>query len=215
MTQIIPSILIKTKQDFINQIHAIENSVTMAQFDIADGEFVPNTTWSDPEIVGKESKIDIELHLMVSDPLEEIKKWTKIKPVKRVLVHYESTEDLDIVIEEIKNNNWQAGIVLNPSTAIKNVKPYLNKIKSVMFMGVVPGFQGQKFIPETLDRIRELKQLKPEIFVEVDGGVNLETIPDIVRAGADAICPGSAVFGNELTPAENIDKIQKIIKIHD
>jgi ribulose-phosphate 3-epimerase len=205
--QIIPSILVKTSEEFTKQITSLEDSLKMAQLDIADGVFVPNTTWADPEIVKNIAKIDIELHLMVKYPLNELKRWQNVPQIKRVLFHFESADDINKVIAEIKKNHWEAGIVLNPDTDIKMIDPYINQLSVVMFMAIIPGFQGQKFIPKTLDRIRKFKIKYPACLVAVDGAVNSDTVTDIAKAGADIVCPGSAVFNDRGSVKDNLTQL--------
>jgi len=210
--QIIPSVLVKTADEFITQVSGLEDSVTMIQLDIADGKFVPNTTWADPEIVKNNCDLNIELHLMVSDPLEELKKWKEVEQIKRVLVHFESVVDFREVIFEIENETeWQIGIVINPNTSYEQIEPYLNEVQSVMFMGVVPGKQGQGLITEVLDSITNFTIDYPDMFTEIDGAVNEETLASITKTGVKAICPGSAIFGNKKSPKENVEKMEDII----
>ena len=210
--QIIPSVLVKTADEFIAQVSGLEDSVTMIQLDIADGKFVPNTTWADPEIVKNNCNLNIELHLMVSDPLEELKKWKEVEQIKRVLVHFESVTDFREVIFEIENETeWQIGIVINPDTPYEQIEPYLNEVQSIMFMGVVPGKQGQGLIPEVLDSITNFTIDYPDMFTEIDGAVNEDTLTSITKTGVKAICPGSAIFGNDKSPKENVEKMEEII----
>lgn len=211
---IIPSILVTSENEFKSQIKAIDGLVEMIQIDLADGKFAPNTTWTfaDPEHAQKYlNDIDFELHLMVESPLDTIKKWSDHPRLKRLLIHFESTKNIEAVIEEIKLLNKEVGIVLNPDTSIYEVEPYLDRINSVMLMGVYPGFQGQKFIDNTIERIKKLREISNGIFIEVDGGVNNGTIKKIVKAGADAVCPGSAIFGGG-SIKENIKGLKSLIK---
>lgn len=209
--QIIPSILVQTEQEFAKQIQALEGVLEIVQLDIADGKFVPNTTWADPEIVKEVSKIDIELHLMVVDPLAELKKWSSVEQIKKVLIHYEAVDNLADIMPTLHAYGWEIGIVLNPDTPIEVLDPYLPEIQTVMFMGVVPGFQGQSLIPEVLKKIKKFTALHPDIFTELDGAVNETTLPDITKSGVKAVCPGSAIFGNERTPKENVQRMRKVI----
>ncbi len=212
MIQIIPSVLVKTAEEFIAQVSGLEDSVAMIQLDIADGKFVPNTTWADPEIVKDNCNLNIELHLMVSDPLEELKKWKEVEQVKRVLVHYESVVDFREVIFELENEtDWQIGIVINPDTDYELIEPYLNEVQSVMFMGVIPGKQGQGLIPEVLANIINFTIDYPDMFTEIDGAVNEGTLTSIAKTGVKAICPGSAIFGNDNTPANNVERMRESI----
>ncbi|PIT86872.1 MAG: hypothetical protein COU33_00760, partial [Candidatus Magasanikbacteria bacterium CG10_big_fil_rev_8_21_14_0_10_43_6] len=153
MVQIIPSLLVQSEKEFLKKYHALEDAVDMIQLDIADGLFVPNTTWANPEVVQKTVTIDLELHLMVSDPLEELKKWQRVEQIKRIWVHYEST-DLEDILPTLHAYGWDIGIVLNPLTESTILEPFINEIKGVMFMGVVPGKQGQPFIPQVVDKIK-------------------------------------------------------------
>lgn len=208
--QIIPSILVQTKEEFISQIQSVQTEVEMIQLDIADGKFVPNTTWADPNIVEKYTNIDVELHLMVKDPLKEVERWTATEVIKRVLFHYEAVKDFAGTLKALKKYDWEVGVVLNPDTELEKIKPYLADLDCVMFMGVYPGFQGQSLIPEVLEKIINFNSEYSHIFTEIDGAVNKETLPDIIQTEVKAICPGSAIFktGN---PAENVLEMRGII----
>ena len=210
--QIIPSLLVDSEDQFLKNYQGLEDSVAMIQIDIADGVFVESKTWADPAVIKKTVTIDCELHLMVESPMQELKKWQAVEQVKRILVHYESLKDLRAVMPTLHAYGWEIGLVLNPETSIDVLEPYIGDIRRVMFMGVQPGKQGQAFIPETLNRIRALKQKHPAMIIAVDGAVNEQTLSDLIAAGADAICPGSAIFGNEHTPSENVQRMQEMIQ---
>lgn len=215
MTQIIPSLLVSSEQEFKTQIESLKNATEMIQIDLADGKFVPNTTWTftHPKEAQKYlNNIDFELHLMVSDPLKTAQDWIKLKKLKRILVHFESSENLAEILSELKKSKKQIGVVLKPDTSLTMLIPYLDEIDTVMFMGVNPGFQGQKFIPDTLQKIKDFKSMDTGHFTEIDGAVNMETLPQIVKTKIDAVCPGSAIFGNDNTPAKNIMEMKKEIK---
>jgi len=207
---IIPSILVKTESEFLNQLESIQTHVNLIQLDVADGVFVPQTTWSDPETIKKNVKIDVELHLMVARPQAEIKRWLDVPQIKRVLIHLEATDNISETIELIKQQDWKAGLILNPETTIDRVDQYLNSISTVMFMGVHPGKQGQAFILEVLTKIRSFKQDHPDFFVSVDGGINEDVLQQLITLKVDAICPGSSIFGHG-NPAENLEKLTSLI----
>ncbi|MBI5222463.1 MAG: hypothetical protein HY980_03130 [Candidatus Magasanikbacteria bacterium] len=220
--QIIPSVLVQTEEQFSQQMKGLGDSVKQIQLDIADGKFVPNVTWANPAVVKKLRKLNVELHLMVADPLTEVKKWTGVPQVKRVLFHYESQGchperpegaegSLSKIINFAKKNNWQVGIVLNPDTPTSVIEPYLDKLDAVMFMGVHPGFQGQSLIKEVLTKMTKFISQHPNVFTEIDGAVNESNLPDIIKTNVNAICPGSATFGHG-SPAENVQKMRKIIE---
>lgn len=226
--KIIPSILVQSEQEFITEINAVQDVLDIVQLDIADGKFVPNTTWADPEVVEKNTNIDIELHLMVKNPLQELTRWTSTEQIKRVLIHYESLnkksplegraspEALPAargrgVLSFVREQGWQVGLVLNPDTPIQHIEPHLSELDAVMFMGVYPGFQGQGLVPEVLEKIKTFTSLNPTVFTSIDGAVNEQTLPDIIATGVHAICPGSAIFKNGRNPKENIERIREII----
>ena len=212
MIEIIPSLLDFSAQQFLTHIRGLKNSVSMIQIDIADGVFVPNTTWADPKVIQKELRIDCELHLMVANPLKELARWQKVERVKRILVHIEAMKNPADVLPTLHAYGWEIGFVLNPQTPLAAVVPYLSEIKEVMFMGVVPGKQGQPFVPDTYERIRTFKAMGTPHLVAVDGAVNSQTLPGLIAAGADIVCPGSAIFGNERTPAENVQRLRELIQ---
>lgn len=211
--QIIPSLLVQSREEFETQIKAVQNAIEMVQIDIADGIFVSNTTWRDPQIAKQILEINAELHLMVADPIKEAVLWMTVPQIKRVFFHYEAVaeEKIEHTIRELGRGGWQVGLVLNPDTPIEVVDAHVEHLDAVMFMGVYPGFQGQTYIPETTDRMKKLKQKYPDLFISLDGAVNLKTLPKIVTSGIDAICPGSAVFHTDKTPAENVADIEKLI----
>lgn len=209
--QIIPSILVSSSAELKQQLQAVNKSIKRVQIDLADGIFVNNKTISDPETIAKYCKVEVELHMMISQPLKELDKWQKIKQVKKVLIHFESVKNLHEVLTTLHSHNLEIGIVLNPKTKLEVLDEYFDQIKSVMFMGVNPGKQGQKLIPKVLDNIKKLKAKHPHIFVELDGGVNESNLKQIIISGVDAICPGSAIFGNDKKPSDNIKNMKKII----
>lgn len=209
MIQIIPSLLVQSQEEFIKKYTALNNAVDMIQIDIADGLFVPNTTWADPDVIQKTVDTDIELHLMVSDPLEELKKWQRVEQVKRIYVHYESTH-LEDILPTLHAYGWQIGVAINPETPATILEPFANEIKAVLFMSVIPGKQGQPFIREVLEKITLFRMLHPDMYLSIDGAVNMKTIPDIVSVGVDAICPGSAIVGNG-SPEKNVHVMKKLI----
>ena len=209
--QIIPSILVSTSEELKKQIQALGNSVDRVQIDIADGIFVDNTTVSDPDTVQKYCKSEVELHLMVEKPLKELMKWQKVEQVQKILIHFESVKNLHDIFPTLHAYGWEIAIVLNPETDIKVLDEYINEIKGVMFMGIHPGKQGQKFIPKVLTKIKKFKTKYPDIFVELDGGVHYDTLEKIYKAGVDAVCPGSEIFGNKNTPKEDVKKMKQFI----
>ena len=216
--EIIPSILTQSEQEFSGQIAAIQRNVSMVQIDIADGDFVPNQTWADPDVIAEMLEIDVELHLMVRDPLAVLQKWEGIQQVKRVIIHAEAVkQNMEAIFTEVEQlYDWQRMVAINPKTQIAELEGVLGNVFGVMFLGVEPGFQGQEFDSSILKKIEELRSQETGHFISVDGGVNLDTIDDLVKAGVDAVCPGSAIFRNKKTPAQNVEIFKKeILKINN
>ncbi len=212
--EIIPSLLVQTEDEFRHNYSHLEESVDMIQLDIADGKFVSNTTWADPKIVQKIVVAEIELHLMVQDPLTELRRWAEVSRVKRVHFHFESVAEKDVenTILEIRDMGYEVGIALKPETPISVLEPFINHIDAVLFLSVNPGKQGQPFLPEVLHKVRELRAKHPHHYIEIDGGVNEETLPSILEAGVDTVCPGSFIFKTGSSPREQVEKTKAIIE---
>ena len=150
--------------------------------DVMDGIFVPNTQFTIAEINNLKniSKSKADIHLMVEDPNLYIDKIEN-KNINNITFHLEVNQNIDNIINKIKSLNCKVGIAIKPKTDINRIVPYLDKIDTVLVMSVEPGFGGQKFIPESLNRLKKIKELKPTITVEVDGGVNNENIKEIKK----------------------------------
>lgn len=168
--------------------------------DVMDGHFVPNITFGAPIIKSIRKEIDMifDAHLMISDPDKFIPDLAKAG-CDIITVHQETCIHLHRTIQNIKANNMKAGVVLNPATPVDTIKHILPDIDMVLLMSVNPGFGGQKFIPEVLNKVKELKKMIEErnldVLIEVDGGVNSGNIKSLVDAGADVLVAGSAIFG--------------------
>ena len=148
---------------------------------------------------------------MVKHPLKELERWVDVPQVQRVHTHIESADDIGHVITMIKKYGWEPSVTINPNTPITELEPHLEHIVSVMFMGVHPGKQGQPLVAETLERLATFHETYPEHRISLDGAVNEQTLPTIVPTGVDAVCPGSAIFHNERTPGENIERMRELI----
>ncbi|MEK7537288.1 MAG: ribulose-phosphate 3-epimerase [Patescibacteria group bacterium] len=194
MIKIIPAILAKTEQEFVNMVRAIEPYTDLVHLDIADGEFVPNKTIDGyEELMRIETKLNFEIHLMINNPESVIGRWLKTKAV-RYLIHPESVEDLETLINQIKGNGRELGLVLNPENDHSAIEPYLDRIDLVQFMTVDPGFYGSLFRPEVLEKIRNFHSRYPNKIIQVDGAINTETIKLVEEAGASRAAVGSHIF---------------------
>jgi ribulose-phosphate 3-epimerase len=169
-------------------------------FDVMDGVFVNNISYGIPVLksVSKVTKAVLDVHLMITDPIRYIKQFAKAG-ADIITFHLEAAEDPDKVIDEIHACGKKAGIAIKPDTPVKDVIPYLDKVEMVLVMTVEPGFGGQGFIRETLDKIRELKQTEEKrglsVPIQVDGGINAATAVEVSEAGAEILVAGSYLFG--------------------
>jgi ribulose-phosphate 3-epimerase len=178
-------------------------------FDVMDGQFVPNISIGLPilEATRKNTTLPIDVHLMVQNPERYFEIFAKTG-ADNITFHAESTSHAHSAIQQIHELGKKAGMSLNPGTPLEFFKPVLADLDVALVMSVNPGFGGQKFIPQTLDRLRQLKQwrddLNPICLIEVDGGINLENVSIVARAGADVLVAGSAIF-NSAGIAHNIN----------
>lgn len=148
--------------------------------DVMDNKFVPNYQFPIEEInkIIPLSTKKIDIHLMVEDPLTYINKINNSN-IEYITIHYEINDNIDNILQTIKNKGYKVGLAIKPKTKIDEVKEYLNKIDMLLIMSVEPGFGGQSFIPNTINKINESKQLNKDLTVEVDGGINDKTIKQI------------------------------------
>lgn len=184
-------------QDDLDKINRSE--ADWLHIDIMDGVFVPNISFGFPVLkhVAKLSKKPLDVHLMIVQPEKFIPELKELGTMM-MNVHYETCTHLHRVIQQIKSAGMQVGVTLNPSTPVCMLTDVMEEVDMVLLMSVNPGFGGQKFIPHTLQKVVELRELidrtHSRALIEVDGGVNLETAPQLVRAGADVLVAGNAVF---------------------
>ena len=198
--KISPSILSADFSKLGSEIQDLEKAkADLIHIDVMDGHFVPNITIG-PEVINKLRKytsLPFDVHLMIS-PVDNFIKSFAEAGADIITIHPEATDDLVSSIKKIKSYNKKAGVSLNPKTSVDLVLPVLNLIDLVLVMSVNPGFGGQKFIPETLEKIKILrkeidtKKLKTKI--EIDGGINIENSKIAIKAGVDIIVSGTTIF---------------------
>ena len=203
MKKILPSILSADFANLERDVRELEQiGIDMFHIDVMDGNFVPNISFGFPIIEAIRSKTDkiFDCHLMIARPEEYVERFCNAG-CDMVSFHIEATNHADRVIQIIKNSGKKAGIVLNPQTSIESVKYLLPKLDYVLIMTVNPGFGGQKFISEMLEKIEELAKIREEkgysFLIQVDGGVNVETSKLCRDKGADLLVCGSFLFGAE------------------
>lgn len=203
MTKIAPSIL---SADFLKlgeEIQAAEAAgADMLHIDIMDGHFVPNITIGPfiVESIRKITSLPLDVHLMIEEPDKYLRDFIKAG-ADYLTVHYEASVHLHRTVQRIKESGVKAGVSLNPATPVWNLEHILPYTDIALLMSVNPGFGGQEFIPEVIEKIKILKKLLREkglsTLIEVDGGIKLENAPEIISAGADILVMGSAFFNSK------------------
>ena len=212
---IAPSIL---SADFANLQRDIEmingSEADWFHVDVMDGVFVPNISFGFPVITAakKYAQKPFDVHLMIVDPDKYVAEFAKVG-ADIITVHYEACTHLHRTIQLIKAVGCKAGVALNPHTPVSLLKDVLHDIDLALVMSVNPGFGGQQFIPQTLNKVRELKQMaltaNPNLYIEVDGGVGIHNIGSLIEAGANAFVAGNAIFAAP-NPAQMIADLKNV-----
>ncbi|MCU1263482.1 MAG: ribulose-5-phosphate 3-epimerase [Bryobacterales bacterium] len=215
MAQIVPSILSADFARLAEEIKRVEQAgISMLHVDVMDGHFVDNLTLGPPvvESIRKVTNLTFDLHLMIEDP-------HKYAPIfieagaDQISIHQEACRHLDATIHMIQDKGAKCGVVLNPATPIETLTDVLDIVDHVLIMSVNPGFGGQKFIPNSLNKIRRLARWREErrlqFAIEIDGGVDKHNVETIVRAGCDWLVAGSAVF-HSADPAATVKEMQHL-----
>jgi ribulose-phosphate 3-epimerase len=217
MIGLVPSILSADFTRLGEQVRDAEAAgAQRIQIDVMDGHFVPNITMG-PLVVSavrRCTKLPLEAHLMISNPQEYIETFAQAG-ADVIIVHYEVSPHLHRNIQKIKAAGKQAGVALNPSTPVFMLQDMIPLIDLVLIMTINPGFGGQELIPETLSKITQARQMVTQrglaCDIEVDGGINEETIPLVVQAGANLLVAGSAVYNAKETVAQSMARLRQAI----
>ena len=190
---IIPALLTDKKDELRSMIDECSKFTDYVQIDIMDGEFVPSRSIDAGDLKGWGPGIRCEAHLMVTDPLAWVEPFRAFG-AERIIYHFEIKKDHGEIINAIRGSGLAVGIAVNPGTSIEAFSSFLDRVDTVLFLSVNPGFYGAEFIPEVLDKIRELKKNFPKIQIGIDGGIKLNNAHLAKAAGADYICVGSAIL---------------------
>lgn len=195
-----------------------ENGAAYIHFDVMDGMFVPSISFGMPVLASINDATEqfMDAHLMVQEPIRYVEAFQKAG-ADYVTVHLEACEDVKTTLDKIHACGMKAGLAVNPETDVKELVPYLEDVEMILIMSVHPGFGGQKFIPESLDKICEVRAMlnekNLEIDIQVDGGIYVENVREVLDAGANVIVAGSAVFRGDA--GENTAKFMEILKSYE
>lgn len=195
-----------------------ENGAAYIHFDVMDGMFVPSISFGMPVLASIHDATEqfMDAHLMVQEPIRYVEAFQKAG-ADSVTVHLEACEDVKTTLDKIHACGMKAGLAVNPETDVKELVPYLEDVEMILIMSVHPGFGGQKFIPESLDKIREVRAMLNEknldIDIQVDGGIYMENVREVLDAGANVIVAGSAVFKGDA--GGNTAKFMEILKSYE
>ena len=213
--QIAPSLLASDFARLSDEIRAVEDAgADWLHVDVMDGHFVPNLTIGPPVVkaIGKVARAPLDVHLMITNPLEFAEAYAKAG-AHVLTFHCEVAEDATAarrIAQAFRDEGVpQVGVSLNPDTPVERIEDYLDDVDLVLVMSVFPGFGGQSFMPEVLAKTRRLREIGFKGHVEMDGGLNLETLPQCAAAGANALVAGSAIFGAP-DMAERISRFREL-----
>lgn len=210
--KISPSILASDYANLETELNRI-NASDLIHVDVMDGHFVPNISIGSPVVasIKKVCNIPFDVHLMISNPIDYVEDFAKAG-ADIICFHAESNSDIEKTIDKIISLGKKPAIAIKPGTEADVVIPYLDKLEMVLVMTVEPGFGGQSFMESTMPKIERIRDINKNIDIEVDGGINAETIKIAAKAGANVFVAGSAVFKAE-SPNEMIKTLKENAKL--
>jgi len=215
LIELAPSILSADFARLADNVQAVaDGGATLVHVDVMDGHFVPNITIGPPVVASlrKVTRLPLDVHLMIENPDEFIPAFVDAG-ADWISVHQEACIHLHRSLELIRHHGANPGVVINPATPVQTLGEVLEMVDHVLVMSVDPGFGGQKFIPASLDKVRKLATMRTakraNFRIEIDGGVDVDTIAECVRAGVEILVAGNAVFGKG-DPRENTQRLLKL-----
>ncbi|HEY4510027.1 MAG TPA: ribulose-phosphate 3-epimerase [Candidatus Paceibacterota bacterium] len=211
MQKVVPAILTADPVELIEGLRVLKGEASWVQIDIMDGKFVPNTSVNLFELGEASQFFNLEIHLMVEHPEKYLEDCKGIG-AKRVIFHLEAADDPEAILQKMEEHGFQKAIALNPATPVSKLAPYIQKLDAVLLMSVNPGFQAQEFIPDVLKKIPEIRGLKPDILIGLDGGINEKNIKSVFEAGADYAGVGSAIMKSS-DPVAALRHLEEIVKV--
>jgi ribulose-phosphate 3-epimerase len=194
---IAPSILAADLTRLQEEVDSIERAADWLQVDVMDGHFVPNLSFGTSVIKNLQTHLPLDIHLMVENPEDRIEEFLEIG-AKHISFHAETVEETDsrsALIQAIRDGGATAGIALKPATPLSVIDDVVDDVDLVLIMSVEPGFGGQAFIPDVLEKVRALRSRFPRLMIQMDGGINDKTAALCIEAGANNLVAGSFIFG--------------------
>lgn len=196
MVEIIPSINVDSFEEVVQRIKFVEPYAPWVHLDVSDGVFTKHVSWHNPkDLIGFLSKAKIEVHLMIEKPEKKIIDWL-LTPASRIIFHQEATKNHDLIIKHIHDAEKEVGVAIKPDTPWLKLFPYFGKVELVQILAVPPGPSGQLLSEEVVHKIGHVQHICHPCKIEVDGGVNLENAPRLIKEGADILVAGGAIFNS-------------------